>query len=144
MSIAHIKKRIIGVDIMKSVFTMNGKELIDFMSEYIRVTETLVKYKHYTEENVLLEIYSDSNDQFLNNIVFPNINIYISARRVFYKWISMICSTSKLKMRDHMERVAVRLFEETYNWYCKDGKTHLPISDKTCKDIILAVLEEDI
>lgn len=31
MSITHIKKRIIGVDIMKSVFTMNGKELIDFM-----------------------------------------------------------------------------------------------------------------
>lgn len=66
MSYIYIK----GEIFMKSIFMMNSKELIDFMRMYIYTSDVFNSYD-LDEKQVLIELYRDNNNYFLEKLVFP-------------------------------------------------------------------------
>lgn len=76
MSYIYIKWEIF----IKSIFMMNDKDLLDFMNIY---TSDIFNSYDFDEKEVLIELYRDNNNYFLEKQVFPYIDIYSDIKKIF-------------------------------------------------------------
>mgnify|MGYP000177476993 CR=1 FL=1 len=152
MSYIYIK----GEIFMKSIFMMNGKELIDFMRMYIYTSDVFNSYD-LDEKEVLIELYRDNNNYFLEKLVFPYIDIYSDIKKIFAVWLKLFINAyewSYISQRlgdivcDHMVNTAKNIvdiyleykYKNTYNddsLYCD------VIAYKIIPDAIYKSIQED-
>ena len=137
MSYIYIK----GEIFMKSIFMMNGTELIDFMRTYIYTSDVFNSYD-LDEKEVLIELYKDNNNYFLEKLVFPYIDIYSDIKKIFTVWLKLFINAyewSYISQRlgdivcDHMVNTAKNIRTEDSSYY--DAIAYKIIPDAIYKSI---------
>lgn len=152
MSYIYIK----GEIFMKSIFTMTGQELINFMETYIYTSDIFNSYD-LDEKEVLIELYRENNNYFLEKLVFPYIDIYSDIKKIFAVWLKLFINvyewsyiSQRLEniVRYHRVNTAKNIVSMYLEYRSKkihadDSSYYNVIIYKTIQDAIYESIQED-